>query len=295
MLAACSALAAGILCGVIGHAKAADTDNEMIVNGQEAPDGKYPYQVRLYKSTTDDHGFCGGSLIAAQWVLTASHCLAEKKGSGYVALTPDEVVIGYGSNDRTKTKRVLVDKVIVHPNYLANGQDGKADVALLKLKTSVPSTKIVPLADPDADKKYLVSGAEVIITGWGNLWSYNEDIGSLMSEIGPDMDEKLRSPIRLREVQIPVVDNASCSAVFANTGHATTIADTEFCLMQKGSTKDSCQGDSGGPLVVARDDNKGFLQVGVVSWGRGCGGDTPGVYARVGSFNGWIADMMKSN
>jgi len=55
-----------------------------------------------------------------------------------------------------------------------------------------------------------------------------------------------------------------------------------------------CQGDSGGPMIV-RDASGDFVQVGVVSWGRGCGGTTAGVYARVAPFKGWIADTIKSN
>ncbi len=74
----------------------------------------------------------------------------------------------------------------------------------------------------------------------------------------------------------------------------TAIADTEFCAFQKGTNKDTCQGDSGGPMVV-RDEGGNFVQVGVVSWGSGCGGTTPGVYARVAPFKGWIADTIKSN
>ena len=55
-----------------------------------------------------------------------------------------------------------------------------------------------------------------------------------------------------------------------------------------------CQGDSGGPMIV-RDASGDFVQVGVISWGRGCGGTTAGVYARVAPFKGWIADTIKSN
>ena len=41
-----------------------ETDTEMIVNGIPVPEGKYPWQVRLYSSMEDQKGFCGGSIIA---------------------------------------------------------------------------------------------------------------------------------------------------------------------------------------------------------------------------------------
>jgi secreted trypsin-like serine protease len=40
---------------------------------------------------------------------------------------------------------------------------------------------------------------------------------------------------------------------------------------------------------------KAIVQVGVLSWGAGCGGATPGVYARVAPFAGWIDDILKSD
>lgn len=47
------------------------------------------------------------------------------------------------------------------------------------------------------------------------------------------------------------------------------------------------QGDSGGPLVC--EFNHTWLQVGVVSWGRGCTYPMfPAVYARVSYFSEWI-------
>lgn len=45
------------------------------------------------------------------------------------------------------------------------------------------------------------------------------------------------------------------------------------------------QGDSGGPLV----DNDSGRQIGIVSWGRGCGRPGyPTVYASVASHYDWI-------
>lgn len=51
------------------------------------------------------------------------------------------------------------------------------------------------------------------------------------------------------------------------------------------------QGDSGGPLML--NDGK-WTQVGIVSWGIGCGkGQFPGVYTRVTSFMNWITKNLK--
>ncbi len=212
-IAACLCAALGMLAGLTGIARS--EDNEMIVAGTEAPDGKFPYQVRLYASDSDLRGFCGGSLIAPQWVLTASHCLAEEKQGSYVARSPEAVVVGYGSNDRTKTTKVDVVKVIVRPEFLDKGLNGKADVALLKLKEPIANPQTVPLADPDADKKYLVPGAKVTVSGWGTLWSYDDDVASLVGEFGSDMEEKVTAPIKLREVEVDWIDNDACNAAFA--------------------------------------------------------------------------------
>jgi secreted trypsin-like serine protease len=293
-LAVCLAASFGALFAVGGLARG--EDNEMIVSGTEAPEGKFPYQVRLYSSLEDGKGFCGGSIIAPQWVLTASHCVTKGEVSGGPTspTDPGNIVVGYGSNDRTKTIKVKVAKVFVRPEFLEKGLDGKADVALLKLAAPIPDPKTVPVADPEADKKYLVPGAQVTVSGWGTLWSFDEDFTALMSDLGPEMTEQVESPVKLREVELDWVDNSTCNAAFKSAKHAPDIANTEICAFVSGTNKDTCQGDSGGPLVV-RDESGQFVQVGVVSWGRGCGSTTPGVYARVAPFKDWIAATMANN
>lgn len=42
-----------------------------IVGGALAPESKWPWQVSLHYGNTH---ICGGTLIDAQWVLTAAHC-----------------------------------------------------------------------------------------------------------------------------------------------------------------------------------------------------------------------------
>lgn len=53
------------------------------------------------------------------------------------------------------------------------------------------------------------------------------------------------------------------------------------------------QGDGGGPLICAAKDEsyggKKYLQVGIVSWGIGCGDENvPGVYSSVLANSQWI-------
>ncbi|ODS03241.1 hypothetical protein AUC71_10715 [Methyloceanibacter marginalis] len=121
----------------------AEEDVEMIVDGTPAPEGKYQYQVRLYDSFEDEKGSCGGSLIDAQWVLTAAHCLYRGASDTKRAIEPGEVVIGYGSTDREATTKVAVSEIHVHPTYAACEGDtacadaAKADIALLKLEKPV--------------------------------------------------------------------------------------------------------------------------------------------------------------
>lgn len=279
---------------------AAADDNEMIVAGTEAPEGKYPWQVRLYSSMEDTRGFCGGTIIAPQWILTAGHCVSvgPKEIGPHTIQDPAKVVVGYGSNDRTKTKKIAAEKIFVREEFQKNGLAGKGDVALIKLKTPILNPKIITLADPAADTKFVVEGTKLTATGWGALWSpFDKDVSALMPDLGAtgEMMDKWQFPLKLREVEIDAMDNASCEAVFAGTPF--TVAPTEICAMTKGTTKDICQGDSGGPLIVpAADSPQGYYQVGIMSWTTICGSTTkPSVFARISPFTGWINDTMKSN
>jgi len=284
-------LLAGLLGGLSGQALG-ETDTEMIVGGEPVPDGKYPWQVRLYSSDDDAVGFCGGSIIDEKWILTAAHCL----------LDTDAVVVGYGSNDRTKTTKIESEKIIVHPGYIAGE---KADVALVKLKKPIPDAKAIAYADAAQDQALLPDGANVVVTGWGAIWDFQAFQNAVdvmagrrtVSERKLLSDEELQAPLKLHEVDIQVIDPTECKAVYKSLQvPAFSIGDTEICATGLAGGKDSCFGDSGGPLVVAADNARGYAQVGIVSWGPQCGNPLyPGVYTRVSSFSKWIKDNMSAN
>lgn len=46
-----------------------------ISGGNEAERHQFPYQVGVVTHLTSGNGFCGGSLISANYVMTAAHCL----------------------------------------------------------------------------------------------------------------------------------------------------------------------------------------------------------------------------
>lgn len=269
----------------------AGDDTEMIVGGTPAPDGKYPFQVRIYGSPSDTIGFCGGSIIDAQWVLTAAHCLMDTQA----------VTVGFGSTDRTKTTKIDSEKIIVHPSYLA-GQ--KADIALIKLKSPIPDAPAIEVTDTAKDQKLLTPGAKATVTGWGAIWDMQAFHNALDVMAGRrTVSERrlldrmeLEAPVKLHEVDIEVIDPQACKAVYQSLQvPAFSIGDTEICATGPQGGKDSCFGDSGGPLFGVADNGK-FVQVGVVSWGPQCGNPLyPGVYTRVSSFSDWINKTLAAN
>jgi secreted trypsin-like serine protease len=84
---------------------------------------------------------------------------------------------------------------------------------------------------------------------------------------------------------VPIVGDRGCRAAYGSAFIATKM----LCAgdLARGG-RDSCQGDSGGPLFVP-DGQGGVVQVGIVSWGVGCGlRRFPGVYTRLARYAGFV-------
>lgn len=84
-----------------------------------------------------------------------------------------------------------------------------------------------------------------------------------------------------RKVDLPYVENEFCPM---------NVAPEQLCAGGE-YFKDSCTGDSGGGLV--RLANNAWVVEGLVSYGRGCGLEKPGVYTRVQSYLPWIRANVK--
>jgi len=220
---------------------------ERIVGGVEAGKGDFPYIVQIKRG---GH-YCGGSIVNANWMVTAAHCSVASI-SGYEVVAGEHRLNQNEGSEQTRS----VAQIIRHPNYNSNTLAN--DIAVWRVNQAFEFNQFVAAAN--VAPPGFQSAANVDVAGWGTLQSG----GSL--------------PNVLMRVNVPMVSDASCKQSYGSS----EIHPGMICAGVGG--KDSCQGDSGGPLV------SGTTLAGIVSWGYGCAvAGYPGVYTEVAHFSNWIA------
>lgn len=269
-VALAAALLFCLLFAVAAHGQGDDSPD--IVGGQEATPGEFPWQVALVYKGSDlyNNQFCGGTLIAADWVVTAAHCIDDKTTAVF------DVVAGIHnlySPDPNYERRTIA-QIIPHPYWDSPTYDN--DIALLKLTWPIAERNGSGTTLPIKYGKLVPSnvgnlaGKNVTVTGWGNR--------------AATPPGGVNYPAKLHKVTIPVATNAACASAYAAWGPITA---NMLCAGSAG--KDSCQGDSGGPAVYKNGST--WQLAGVVSWGVGCANpavNNLGVYARVAQYTTWI-------
>ncbi|KAM4862045.1 serine protease 38 [Thomomys bottae] len=227
-----------------------------ILGGRDAT-RKWPWQVSVHYAGLH---ICGGSILNEYWVLSAAHCFDRDKNiqsyDMYVGMMNLMVANKY-------TMWYEVNQLIVHPSYAKQHPVG-GDVALVQLKTPIEfSDSVYPICLAPTNMN--LSAVSCWATGWG-----------LVSEEGKTLNE-------LQEIKLPLISQTLCKLLYGTSN----IMPDMICAGDIVKAKTVCEGDSGGPLVCEFNDI--WIQIGIVSWGRGCALPMfPGVYARVSYFSDWI-------
>ena len=241
----------------------------VIVQGYDAPEGKYDFVVQVrggaYQETQ-----CGGTVIAENYVLTAAHCVEIMDPWGYVVgiQAPDEVKIiqdYYFSATPDRSLLQSVDKVILHPLRDAS-KDTSYDFALLRLTEPIVTERQIHLA---MDEGFNQENQVVTALGWGRTSCTYQDS---------------TSPV-LKEDDYKLLSTQTCKDRLWNhlNGWA-PISSSEICVDNLNGGQ-VLNGDSGGPLFVNKNDDHPVL-VGVASYvfRKGCQRvGVPFVFARVSS------------
>merc|ERR1719318_1012129 len=238
-----------------------------IVGGKKAVPGSWPWQIlMLYNG----YPGCGGSLISAEWVLSAAHCVfgLEEYTSSFTIRTGE-----YNRAILEGTEQEYdVEKIITHPDY--DPRKLNNDIALLKLKSPVMFDKYrAPVCLPSLPPKV---GDNCTITGWGKM-KYTEHMVNILQQGKLQVvDQKTCHKLNMKNIRIPVTKAMVCGG----SGGSSILS--------------GCHGDSGGPYVC-QDGGRWILQ-GAVSHGspRCNSTETYTVFSKVFYFRPWIDTTMRT-
>ncbi|XP_045695880.1 granzyme A-like [Phyllostomus hastatus] len=232
-----------------------------IIGGSEVTPHSRPYMALL---SGVNSSICGGALIEDRWVLTAAHCLLNKRST---------VTLGAHSRSKKEPEKqiLFVKKEFPYPCYDRDTHEG--DLKLLQLKKKATINKNVAILNLPKRGSDVKPGTSCQVAGWGLVNNRRQVLAD-----------------GLREVNVTVIDRKTCNDA-QHYNYDPVIGMNMLCAGNPKGGKDSCHGDSGSPLIC-----QGIFR-GVTSFGKPdkCGDPRgPGVYVLLSQKHlTWIIQTMK--
>lgn len=152
---------------------------------------------QLARKGQNNRGICTGTLISADKVITAAHCVASRAGYPFA---PQSITFFAGRNGDEAAAKRRVAKINIHPGYIVTEGVAKAayDVAVLTLEKPIPARRVQPYPL----KSGPISGGSLTVLGY-----HNRNPGILNG----------RSDCRILELQ-PAFMGLSCNVISGNSG-----------------------------------------------------------------------------
>ncbi len=286
-----------------------DNDTPYSTGGNQLRDGNAPWQAQIYGPFTAEswdeevrkgkelwqlQHKCGGTLISAEWVLTAAHCIDAKMVQQFYR-------VRLGATDISKANAgssFRIDRIVRHAGYNHMYANDIALVHIVADEFTVPRDALRNPAKIQAiglNPKTPAAREPVFASGWGRVAPSNEVIrtgGNVRFAADGDFPNAI-----LLKVDLNVLGTAECATKagyeptqIEGIGSVDKVHAGVICAAKIG--KSTCKGDSGGPLISAKGTPR---LVGIVSWGKDrCTGDgMPSIYTSVAHYRNWISRAMQ--
>ncbi|MBK1878902.1 S1 family peptidase [Pelagicoccus mobilis] len=208
-----------------------------IVGGEDVDEKDYPWISALVRSSESDESaaerqFCGGVLVAPNWILTAAHCVDNT--------LPQDFEIIVGNKDLDKEYIPTRPRSIhIHPSHHDRRILRGCDLALIEIDPPIEDLEPIHISK---SLSYIVPGRKVQAMGWG-LTSFEDDTNTAT----------------LKEVELTLSDLSDFHP--EHPAHDHIIATEDVSPIAKGINS----GDSGSPLVVKNSDSDEWILLGITS------------------------------
>uniref|UniRef100_T1GLW0 Peptidase S1 domain-containing protein n=1 Tax=Megaselia scalaris TaxID=36166 RepID=T1GLW0_MEGSC len=197
-----------------------------VIGGTDAKLNSAPFVVSIEEQTSSGYEhYCGGSIINANWILTAAHCITSK------ALASRTVIFAGCTNIANPEATCVKRTIASYKNHnLYTGGVAPYDIALIKVNQPYSfSSSVASIALPKANSE---PSGDCTLYGWG----------SVSTTLTPVF------PVNLQQVVLPIISMKECEAALGSA--AVNVHKTNVCAGPLSGGKGICASDSGGPLAV---------------------------------------------